>query len=175
LRGRYPTISFAKILLVVALFGVLFDAVIEVPMIFLHLWNYAGFPDSSSVVKGSTKYPLALFIGAALFWGGFGIIRNWKNDKGETVFERRLDHIRSPRRRTALTLLSLIAFAQVILFAADLECAVFGLYASPYRGLPAHVVNAACDTSGFKDTRYGPCPGSPGYKMPVRELPGKAP
>jgi hypothetical protein len=67
-RARYPGISFFKMLAIVAIFGVIFDIFVEFPMILLHLWNYPGFPDSFSIFSGGIKLPLAVPIGAAIFW-----------------------------------------------------------------------------------------------------------
>jgi hypothetical protein len=44
-----------------------------------------------------------------------------------------------------------------------------GPYSPKWEKMPAYVVNGVCDAPGFRGTRYGPCPGSPGYRMPMRE------
>ena len=174
-RARRPNISFLAMLSIVAVFGVLFDIALEYPMMVMHLWNYPGFPDAFSLIGGGHRLPLGEVIGAALFWGGLSMLRNWKDDRGRTFLERGMEHVTSSRRRTVIQLFALITIGQLTLLAADWECAVWGLYSSPYVGLPAHVVNSVCDAGGFTNTRYGPCPGSPGYRIPLRDLPGSVP
>ena len=43
--------------------------------------------------------------------------------------------------------------------------------------LPAYIINGVCDAPGVHGTRYGACPGSPGFRMPGRttHLPGRSP
>ena len=52
---------------------------------------------------------------------------------------------------------------------------ITGWYGSQWREMPSYVVNDVCDAPGITGTRYGPCPGSPGFRMPTRltGLPGK--
>jgi len=176
-RARRPHLSTPAVLVLVGIFGVLFDLALEYPMVATHLWNYAGFPDSFSLFSGSVKYPVIVMIAAFVFWGGLTAVRNLKNDRGETIFEQGLDHIRSPRWRRALGFLSLVGFFQLLILTADAICMLGGPFSSPYRDYPAHVVNGLCDTADgvVTGTRYGPCPGTPGYRMPIRSLPGTTP
>ncbi len=43
-----------------------------------------------------------------------------------------------------------------------------GLHSSPYpAGYPKHLINNLCNVRPNMNTAYGPCPGSPGFTMPV--------
>ena len=176
-RARRPSLSTPQAIVLVGIFGVLFDLALEYPMVLMHLWNYAGFPDVGGIAHGSVKYPLLVMIAAFVFWGGLASVRNLKNDKGETVFEQGLESIASPKRRKAVSFLALVGFMQLLILTADFICMWGGPFSAPYRDYPAHVVNGLCDTADGEvtGTRYGPCPGSPGYEMPMRRLPGDSP
>jgi len=52
---------------------------------------------------------------------------------------------------------------------------LFAFKAAPYpKEFPRELVNDMCDVGQTTGTRYGPCPGTPGFRMPV-SLPGPAP
>lgn len=171
-QRRRPNLSTVQAIALVGVFGVLFDLALEYPMVVMHLWNYAGFPEFG-LAHGSVKYPVIVMVAAFVFWGGLTSVRNLKNDRGETVFEQGLEDLPSPRRRKAVSLLALIGFMQLLILTADSICMLGGPFSAPYRDYPAHVVNRLCDTADgvVTGTRYGPCPGSPGYRMPIRHLP----
>jgi hypothetical protein len=62
-----------------------------------------------------------------------------------------------------------------MLLAGNVVINLGGLYADPYPSMPKSFVNGMCDTPGAGPlvrggTRYGPCPGAPGFRMPVRTL-----
>lgn len=175
-RRRWPAMSWGRLLLVLVGVALCFDIVVEMPPILLHLWNYPSSSDRASILGHATKYPLSLAAGAVFGWGAVGLVHFIRDDRGRTIFEQRLDHL-APRRRTLVSTLALVAYMNLMVFGVDLILATGAPYASPWRGLPAHVVNGACDTADgtVTGTRYGPCPGSPGYKAPLRHLPGRKP
>jgi hypothetical protein len=43
-----------------------------------------------------------------------------------------------------------------------------GPYEEPWPKLPRDLVGNICDAPGITGTAYGPCPGSPGFRMPGR-------
>jgi len=172
-RARWPEISRGRMLVVIGVIGMLFDMALEIPMVNLQLWAYPGYPNF--IGSPQHRYPLFVMVGAFYFFGGLTVMRNFKNDKGQTVFERGLDHLR-PGRRTALVLLSVIGSVQLFVTTTNMAFMMAaGPFADPSPNLPAHVINGFCDQSGFEHTRYGPCPGTPGYRAPVRHLPGEGP
>ena len=175
-RRRFPTISWFRLLLALAGLALLFDIVVEMPAIVLHLWNYPSYPDSLSLLGHETKYPLFLAAAAIFGWGAVGLVHYIRDDRGRTIFEWKLDHL-TPGRRTLVSTLGVIAYMNLMVFGTDLILALGGPYASPWRGLPAHVVNGVCDTADgtVTGTRAGPCPGDPSYRVPMRNLPGEKP
>lgn len=176
IRRRFPTISWGRLFLALAGLSVLFDMALEMPPLVLHLWNYPSYPDALSLLSRETKYSVFLALGAILGWGAVGLVHFVRDGQGRTIFEQRLDHL-PPRRRTLVSTLAVIAFLNLLVFAVDLTLAFGGPYASPWRGLPAHVVNGVCDTADgvVTGSRAGPCPGDPSYRLPMRNLPGEKP
>jgi hypothetical protein len=176
IRRRYPEISKGKLILCLCVLALIVDLIVEYPPMYLHLWNYPGSPNRLSVFSHSQKYPITLAIGAIIGWGSVALLRNMRNDRGQTIVERGLEHV-GTAKRTLISLLATIAFMNLMVFAVDASLAVGGPYSSPWTGLPRSVVNAVCDTPDgtVKGTVYGPCPGSPGYKMPGRNLQGPKP
>jgi|SRR5581483_5090707 len=174
-RTRFPGLSTAKTVLLMGLWGALADLLLEGPAVLFHLWNYYGTPDSLAIFGGVRKFPLAQLLAGAIIFGALSLARASKDDRGDTAFERGLAHLR-PGRRAAVSLLATVAFLQSLLVIGDLHAILLGPYSSPWpKSAPRHIVNGLCDAGGFEGTRYGPCPGSPGYKAPIRHLPGPNP
>jgi hypothetical protein len=172
-RRRWPGISTGRMIIVIGCVGMLFDMALEIPMTHLQLWAYPGYPDW--IGTENHRYPLFVMVGAFYFFGGLTVMRNFRNDKGQTVFERGLDHIK-PGRRTWLVLLSVIGFVQLFVTTTNMFFMMAaGPFADPSPNYAPHVINGLCDQSGFENTRYGPCPGTPGYRAPIRKLPGEGP
>jgi hypothetical protein len=169
-----PNISTTNLVVAAIAFGVVFDFAFEVPMIRFHLWQYPGFPNSFAIFSGPNRYPIALSVDAALAWGSIGAIRNLKNERGQTIVESGLEGL-TPRWRTAASQFATIGLLQIILVLINLTLAVNGPYSGHWSGFSPDVINGVCDTAGFHGTRYGTCPGDPGYRIPIRQLPGPTP
>jgi hypothetical protein len=175
LRGRFPGLSTAKTVLIIGMWGMVADLLLEGPAVLFHLWNYYGTPDSIAIFGKATKLPLAQLLAGAIIFGALSLARASRDDRGDTIFERGLGHLR-PARRGIVSLLAMIAFFQSLLIVGDLHAILLGPYSSPWPDdAPRHIVNGLCDAGGFENTRYGPCPGSPGYEAPIRHLPGPNP
>jgi hypothetical protein len=102
-----------------------------------------------------------------------GVLRFFRNDKGESLVEHGLDRL--PRtRRTITSAFATIAYMNLALIALILVQVPTGMHAAPYPNYPAHLVNGLCDAGPFTGTPYGPCPGSPGFRIPVRSSPDAA-
>ena len=74
--------------------------------------------------------------------------------------------------RTAVTVFATVAIFSMSMWALLLVQIPAGLHASPYpEDYPAHLINGLCNIPGNPNstapTAYGPCPGSPGFRMPV--------
>jgi hypothetical protein len=103
-------------------------------------------------------------------------LRIFTDDRGRTLVERGLDGVPA-RTRSAITMLAVYGFFQLVMWLGAIAPTwPVGLYATPMPKLPAHIVNDICDAPGITGTRYGACPGSPGYRMPGRHSrPGRSP
>ena len=175
-RRRWPDLSTAKLVAGTVVAGAVVDIALEAPMVGFRLWNYTGAgPGWLSIFGRNHRFPLAEVVAGAMIFATLALIRFMKDDQGRTVVERGLDHL-PPRRRTLLSLLALTGVTNLLLAIATVMVVVTGPYADPYPKMPDHLVNGLCDAPGWEGrTRYGPCPGSPGYRAPIRTLPGDRP
>lgn len=169
-----PGLSFAKLVIIASVLGAVIDMAMEIPIIRIGLWRYAAFPDGWSIFGGQYRYPIFEALVSIAFFAPVILVRHYKDDRGRTVFERGLDHLR-PRARTALSLVATIGLVQILVFVGCLILIPIAPYSGPWPNYPPHLVNGLCDNGAFHNTRYGPCPGSPGYKAPVRNLTGPKP
>jgi hypothetical protein len=173
-RSRWPGVSNRRLFGMVLVGGIVADVIMETGVVIpLRLWTY-NVP-LSLPMGGGFRYPvLEMFVGG-LFLGLVVAVRVFKNDRGETLVEQGLERY-SPRARTGITLLALYGFVQLVTWIpGTLPMLPMGFYQPRWKDLPAHVINGVCDAPGFSGTRYGPCPASPGYRMPGRHsLPGKS-
>jgi hypothetical protein len=167
-RQRWPDISVARLVGFVFVLGMLADVALETPMYLLRLWSFPGAPDSGSVFAGSgRKYPWIEVVVAGGTFALLACVRYFRDDKGRSVVERGSDHL-ATRVRSILSVLALVGLLNSVWLFGGVVEAIVGLYSSPYRAMPAHIVNGMCDAPGITGTRYGPCPGSPGYRIPIR-------
>jgi hypothetical protein len=172
-RGRWPRLSVRHLVGLVLLSGLLFDLVLEPAIVIpLKLWWYMA-PRWMSVIPG---FPIVEIFYGGLWFGLMAAVWIFRDDQGLTIFERGLNSLSRPKRN-AVTLLALYAFVQLITWGISQGGFWVGFYnKGPWPELPAYVVNGVCDAPGFQNTRYGTCPGAPGYRMPGRHsLPGKSP
>lgn len=174
-RARRPDLSTAALVGGTFLAGALVDVALEAPMVGFRLWNYTGAgPAWLSIFGGGHRFPVLEVAAGSLIFATLALIRFYKDDTGRTVVERGLESL-SPRRQTVVSLLALTGLTNLLLGVGTVLVVITGPYADPYPKLPAHLVNGLCDAPGFSGTRYGPCPGSPGYRAPIRTLPGDRP
>jgi hypothetical protein len=169
---RRPSISMPQMYAVAFVAGMLVDFFLEYPMVLLHLWGYPGWP--LSFTGGAAKFPLFESLGTGLFFANIAMIRFYKDDNGRTLVERGLDHVR-PALRKWISLLALLGFISGSAFATNGILSLNGPYMQRYQKEPPALINRMCDAPGTTGTAYGPCPGSPGYRAPIRRLtPGGA-
>jgi hypothetical protein len=174
-KRRWPGLSFTQLLALTLVGGAVIDVIFELPMFMLRMWAYPGTPDVGIFPHGATKFPLVEIVVAGLVFGLLAALRFFRDDRGRTVLERGAAHIQ-PRLRAPATVLALVAVTNTAFFAAGVVEMTVGLYAAPYKKMPAHLVNGLCDAPGVTGTRYGACPGSPGYRIPLRgDLQGRRP
>jgi hypothetical protein len=166
-KRRWPHLSFTQLLVGTLVAGAVIDVVFELPMFMLRLWAFPGTPDVGIFRHGATKFPLVEIVVAGVVFGLLAALRFFRDDRGQTVIERGAAHLR-PRIRGAATTLALVAVFNVAFLTAGAVQMAIGLYAAPYKEMPAHIVNGLCDAPGITGTRYGICPGTPGYRIPLR-------
>ena len=176
-HNRWPALSNQQLGVLVLLTGIVVDGLIELTIIIpLHLYAYPSPTWMSVPIGRAFRYPLAEAFAGGLWIGIMACARIFRDDRGRTVFERDIER-HSPRRQKAITLLALYGFFQILIWVVgDAPVMLYGPYESRWPRLPAYVVNDVCDAPGVHGTRYGPCPGSAGYRMPGRHsLPGRSP
>jgi len=176
IRARRPSISTGKLIALAMLGGIVVDFLLEIPMYRLHIATYVGAPDGFALWGHSGhKYPMVEALWAGVIVMGIALVRYSRDDAGRTIVERGLERHR-PRVRTAVSLLALTAIVHILCFVGNGGTVALGFFSSPYKKLPSYIVNDMCDAPGIRGTRYGPCPGSPGYRAPLRgSLPGSSP
>lgn len=165
-RGRRPHTTTAQLvaMVIAAGFGLaLLEPLVIIP---LHLWNYPGAKPAISIGSGF-RYPLFEIACFGLWFGVLASVRIFRDDRGHTVVERGLDHHR-PATRKLVTWLALYTIFQIAIWGfASMPYWVLGVDQKPWPREPIQLVNGMCDAPGVSGTRYGPCPGSPGFRMPV--------
>lgn len=174
-RQRWSHFSTPKMLLIVLLAGVAIDLVFEPLAISLGLFTYAAGPIHIALGEGQ-QFPLIELFAAGGVFGLVVAVRVFKDDQGRTLVERGLDH-HTPRVRKVITQLALYSFFQLAFWSSgNLPIVISGLYQGTWPKVPAHLLNGVCDAPGVHGTRYGTCPGDPGFRMPGRHsLPGRSP
>ncbi|ORX00207.1 hypothetical protein AWC29_26995 [Mycobacterium triplex] len=169
-RARYPNASMVKMVLAVALFAIVTDLLIDGLSSQLDLWSQF-IPAGLNIATAARPFPVSLPVSAILFFGAPTFARYLRDDKGRTIFERGLDHLR-PATREVLSFLSLVGYMQLMVAVTILvTIAPVGLYANNSPAYPAHIVNGQCDIGSVRGSAYGPCPGTPGFTAPLRRLP----
>ncbi|HEX9546490.1 MAG TPA: spirocyclase AveC family protein [Acidimicrobiales bacterium] len=175
-QGRWPRLTMGKVLGVVFLASMAMAAA-EPLLVGLHLWSYPGAPFALPLGSGMAYPAFPELIAFTLWFGILAAVRIFRDDRGQTLVERGLER-HSAGVRKAVTLLALYAVMQLVTWGpAGVPDIALGLYARSWPKMPVQVVNNECDAPGIHGTRYGPCPGSPGYRMPGRHsrLPGQSP
>jgi hypothetical protein len=166
---RFPGASLAKGLLFLAVFAIVADLLIDGLASQLNLWNLF-IPSGVSIGTTARPFPFTLPISAILFFGAPTLARYSCDDRGRTMFERGLGHLR-PRAHKALSFLALVGYMQLMVAVTILvTIAPLGLYANHSPAYPAYIINGQCDIGPVHGTAYGPCPGTPGFSAPVRHL-----
>ena len=164
---RWPKISAAKQFGILSILGMIFASFESFLAIPLRVWDWPGAPLAVPMGLGF-RYPLIPELFAfGLFFAIPVSLRYFRNDRNQTLLERGMEHY-SRGQRTAVTFLALYGAVQL---------ATWGLATAPLwplswfqdewrETLPAHINNGVCDKGVVQNTRYGPCPGDPGFRAP---------
>lgn len=176
IRARRPDISTAQLVLTLFAIALLIDVALEVPLIAIGLWDYPA-PSWASLPLGQgLKFPAFEWLAGSLFFLLPPLVRILRDDRGHTVVERGIEHL-PPKRKAAVTMLALYGvFVVIALGPGTVPDLAYLPYETAWPQTPRYLLNDACDAPGVTGTRYGPCPGSPGFRLPGRgSLPGPNP
>jgi hypothetical protein len=166
-RGRRPGWSDGRVLAVGAVGAFLAGVALEAPMFLMHLWSLPGAPRELSLFDNAHRYAAVEFLTTGMVFAGWAAVRFFRDDEGRAFTERGVG--------PAGAVLAMVAWCSILLLVLQLIVSVFAFRADPYpSAFPRHLVNGMCDVGATTHTRYGPCPGSPGFRLPTR-LPGPAP
>jgi hypothetical protein len=172
--ARNPRISNARLVGYALLSGILLDLLLEPVMVALGLWTYPAPTFMSLSLGRDLHYPVIETFCGGLWFGSLIAVRAVRDDRGRTLVERGVDHL-SVRRRRAVSLLALYAFFQLSIWCvASMPLWFVGPYEPQWTpNIPADIVNGICNVPGStapgtSGSVYGPCPGSPGYRIPIR-------
>ncbi len=175
-RRRRPGASNLSVLGVGSLAGFLLGMILEAPMFLMHLWSLPGAPAAFSMFGNNHRYAAVEYLTTGFVFAGWGAVRWFRDDSGRAFTERGFDRL-APGRRTAASLLATVGWCCALLLGLQLIVNLFAFRADPYpAGFPRHLVNGMCDVGATTGTRYGPCPGSDGFRLPTPgTLGGSAP
>lgn len=120
-----------------------------------------GAPGFRFSLLGDSASAGAAFSGATAFWG-LGLVRHFCDAEGRAAFQR------GTRRPVVEVFAAVTTVQAIVVLGWGVMTAPFTLHSSPYPDLPRHLVNGLCDAPGTTGTDYGPCPGSPGFRLPMR-------
>jgi Spirocyclase AveC-like len=169
LRKHHPHLSPANLAAIVMTLGCL--TVIGEPLLIipLHLWEYPGAPLSIPTWAGH-GYGYPIFPEILAFGLVFGIsasIYAIRDDHGLTAVERGLAHHR-PWVRKTVTVMALFTTIQVASWVPGNGFIwMLGFHQHRWTNLPAQLNNGLCNQPSVGRTPYGPCPGTPGFRMPL--------
>jgi hypothetical protein len=171
-RHRFPRISNLGLIAFTYVYGWILAFCLEAPTFLFNLWGLPGAPATLSLFDNDHRFAWAEYITTAIVFTTFAAVRFFRNDKGQTIGERGLEGF-SAGARTIVSIFATIAMFAMSMWALLLIQIPAGLHSSPYpAGYPAHQINGLCNIPGNKNwiqpTAYGPCPGSPGLRMPVK-------
>lgn len=173
LRRRRPKTSNLALIAFGFGYGWILAFALEAPAFLTNLWGLPGAPATLSFFGNDQRFAWPEYLTTAIVFTTFASVRYFQNDKGQTIGERGLEGLGAGMRLTVSTLATIAMFS-MSMWALLLIQIPGGFHSSPYPpGYPAHQINGLCDIpggkSGTEPTAYGPCPGSPGFRMPVKQ------
>lgn len=165
---RWPSISAARLLAVASVAALAIFVAFLLPGFLLELWAYPGQPDELALLSGANRIPITEWALVPLVM--FVPLAAWRffaDDRGRHLLERDLERHR-PRLRQPLSLLAMVGLFNLILLSVEMLHVGFATYSDPFpRTLPKPIIAEVCDPPGQTGPAYGPCPGTPGYKLPL--------
>lgn len=179
LRRRRPGTSNLALIAFGYAYGWVIAFALEAPAFLTNLWGLPGAPATLSFFGNDQRFAWPEYLTTAIVFTTFASVRYFQNDKGQTIGERGLEGLSAGMRLVVSTLATIAMFA-MSMWALLLVQIPGGFHSSVYPpGYPAHQINGLCDIPGNENwtepTAYGPCPGSPGFRMPVKQTFEQAP
>jgi hypothetical protein len=165
-QRRRPDISRGRLVAACFAFFLVFEILVEPPLMLIGLWAYPGTIDWLTVFHGHYyQFPLTELVLMATLWTTWTCLRSFRDDQGHTIAERGINDA-SPTgwKRTGLRYLALVgACNAAIVGLYQLPSALLGLYISDW---PEDIVKRSYFTNGVcgPSTDYA-CPG-PGVPIP---------
>jgi hypothetical protein len=154
-RRRWPAITRLRMFLVGWAFAAAFTLVLEAAVLMpMGFYTYAGADGSLSVDPSHYyKYPIYEAVVWGLLWAVWGSLRYFRNDRGETIAERGIEHVSAgPRARATIRFLAVFGAVSVaFLCVYNIPAQYFALHAKPF---PRDVQNRSYFLNGLcsKDT-----------------------
>lgn len=167
--GRWPEISNARLIALTFVGGLSLCLLLEAPMFLMNLWGLPGAPRALALFGNGHRFAAAEYVTTTIVFTTMACVRFFRNDKGQTIAERGLENLSAGTRAVVSTLATITLFAMAM-WALLLIQIPAGLHAAPYpQNYPKHMINDLCDVQPGMHTLYGPCPGAPGFRMPVKQ------
>jgi hypothetical protein len=148
-RQRRPSIGTAGLIgIAVAAMGV-FLIILETFWVRTGQYSYMGVVRSLSLWPGTYyQYPMYSWLAWSVFWGLLVALRFFRDDRGQTIAERGIEHLRlTPRRTQAVRFLALVGLCNLMY--AFLYCLPLNLFATHVDAFPRDVLDRSYLTSGL--------------------------
>lgn len=171
---RFPAAKKVQLVALAFVIGAIIDIVLEAPMYYFDTWQFPGSPDVGIWADTGHKFPAYEFISGAIMFSLVASVRYFRDEEGLRIVERGLQRYTNGVKKF-FVLASMIGLFNIVYLLDNSVYWFLGIYSGPYKEMPAHIIGGHCDAPGVTGTRYGRCPGSPGYRIPLEgSLPGSA-
>jgi hypothetical protein len=164
---RWPRLAGRHVLALGSAVAVLMGMALEAPMFLLHLWALPGAPTALALFDNAHRYPAVEYLTTGMVFAGWAWVRHFHDDAGRAFTERGVGPMGA--------VLAMVGWCASLLILLQVTVIFFSIHTAPYPlGYPRDLVNGMCNVGATQHTRYGPCPGSPGFRLPL-SLAGPAP
>lgn len=168
-RRRYPGISTVRLLVVGLAMSLVVGAAISWTFIAPHLWAGPGM-GAMIVDTSSYSWSVAEFLYVGTWSATVCALRFFVDDQGRSLAERGLEAM-PPWRQAVVGTMAMTTWCSVAVIVYSSVVAFTGFHANAYpEDYPEHLPNVVCDIPGSavaQGSEFGPCPGSPGYRVPL--------
>ncbi|MCW2749256.1 MAG: hypothetical protein JWR83_366 [Aeromicrobium sp.] len=169
-RRRRPDISNPALLGFGLLAALAIGACISMLFVLPHLWAGPGM-GPMLLSTDTYRWSLAEFLYVGVWSTTICALRFFVDQDGNRLTERGLGQL-STTARNVVSTLATTAWCSLAVIGWSLLVMLTGFHARTYPAdYPAHLPSVVCDIPGNPATTgsvYGPCPGSPGFTMPLR-------